>query len=133
MNTTQQYKMLSDEALAKFKIFCAAGKLPSPKGAFDAARRRSNVMAYDAAGEDPNEIPHQILELLAGKLSDDDLRTVKELLMIEAGEELPVMKEAKQMAKASASRAGAQDSAVSFDRLYPSAKKIGRDPLFHFR
>lgn len=35
-NETYQYKMLSDQALAKFRIFCAAGKLPTPDGAYDA-------------------------------------------------------------------------------------------------
>ena len=161
---TTQYKMLSNPFLARFKAFMATENR-NPAGAFDAMpkiqprkettmskfryvpvkgtgnslflRERSNVMAYDEAGRDPNEIPHKILELLAGKLSDSDLAQVKELLMIEAGEELPAMTEAKKMASASASR-GAQDSAArigeaGFYSRFPSARKIGRDDGYGFR
>jgi hypothetical protein len=157
------YAMFSDDALSKFRTFCSAAaftKPPSPQGAFDQAlkprkenqmskyrytpvagtggslflRERSSNLAYDEAGKDPNEIPHKILELLAGKLSDSDLAQVKELLMIEAGEELPVMTEAKKMAAASASR-GAQDSrpSSSFAQRFPSAAKIGRDDMIGVR
>ena len=35
-NETQQFKMLSDQALAEFRIFCAAGRYPRPDGAHDA-------------------------------------------------------------------------------------------------
>jgi hypothetical protein len=39
----EEYKLLSDEALQKFRIFCAAGKFPRPdqktRGAFDQALR----------------------------------------------------------------------------------------------
>ena len=93
-------------------------------------RERSNVMAYDEAGKDPNEIANAILQFLSGKISDDDMRQVKEYLMIEAGEDPDSVKEAKQMAKASASR-GAQDSrpSSSFAQRFPSAAKIGRDDM----
>jgi hypothetical protein len=38
-NETYQYKMLSDEALAKFRIFCAAGRFPRTDGAYDSRPR----------------------------------------------------------------------------------------------
>jgi hypothetical protein len=155
------FAMFSDDALSKFRTFCdAAGftKPPSPQGAYDQAlkprketqmskyrytpvagtggslflRERSSNMAYDEAGRDPNEIANAILQFLSGKISDDDMRQVKEYLMIEAGEDPANVKEAKQMAKASASRAGAQDSAArigeaGFNSRFPSAKKIRPD------
>ena len=159
------FAMFSDDALAKFRTFCDAANLkdPRPQGAYDQAlkprkesmmskyrytpvpgtggslflRERSNVMTYDEAGRDPNEIPNAILEFLSGKISDDDIRQVKEYLMIEAGEDPDNVKEAKQMAKASASR-GAQDSAArigeaGFNSRFPSARKIGRDDGYGFR
>ena len=89
-------------------------------------------MAYDEAGRDPNEIANAILQFLSGKLSEEDLAQVKEYLMIEAGEDPDVVKEAKQMAKASASR-GAQDSRCvatssleDFHSRFPGAKHIGQ-------
>jgi hypothetical protein len=159
------YKMLNDNFLSRFRSFMAAEN-HNPAGAFDAMpktsprkettmskfryvplkgtggslflRERSNVMAYDEAGKDPNEIPNAILQFLSGKISDDDMRQVKEYLMIEAGEDPDNVKEAKQMAKASASR-GAQDSASArigqsgFDARFPSARKIGRDDMIGTR
>jgi hypothetical protein len=96
-------------------------------------RERSSNMAYDEAGKDPNEMANAILQFLSGKISDDDMRQVKEYLMIEAGEDPDNVKEAKQMAKASASR-GAQDSSLSsFDARFPSARKIGRDDMIGTR
>ena len=91
-------------------------------------RSRSADLAYDEAGKDPNEIPNAILQFLSGKISDADMRQVKEYLMIEAGEEPDNVKEATQMATASASR-GAMDSrpSSSFAQRFPSAAKIGRD------
>jgi hypothetical protein len=81
---TQQFRMLNDAFLARFRSFMATEN--NPAGAFDAMpktqpkenqmsagyryvplkgtgnslflRERSNTMAYDAAGEDPNEIPN---------------------------------------------------------------------------
>src|SRR5664280_2660005 len=127
------FKMFSDDALKKFAVFCDAANANhhTPAGAFDAmpktstrkesnmskfryvplkgcgnilfTRERSTNMAFDAAGRDPNEIPHQILEFLGGKISESDLAQVKELLMIEAGEKPDVVKEAEKMADASAS------------------------------
>ena len=153
------YAMFSNEALVKFRSFCGAAgftKPPSPQGAFDQAlkprkestmskfrytpvagtggslflRERSSNMAYDEAGKDPNEIANAILQFLHDKISDADMRQVKEYLMIEAGEDPDSVKEAKQMAKASASR-GAQDSrpSSSFAQRFPSAAKIGRDDM----
>ena len=70
-NEVEQYKLLSDQALREFKIFCAAGRLPKPdnltKGAFDSLsselksrlaqltpkQKREVAIALDA-GEDPN-------------------------------------------------------------------------------
>jgi hypothetical protein len=156
---TQQFRMLNDAFLARFRSFMATEN--NPAGAFDAMpktrpkenqmsagyryvplkgtgnslflRERSNVMAYDEAGKDPNEMANAILQFLSGKISDADMRQVKEYLMIEAGEDPDNVKEAKQMAKASASR-GAQDSGLSsFDSRFPSARKIGRDPGYGFR
>lgn len=153
------FAMFSDDALSKFRTFCGAAGLtrpPSPQGAYDQAlkprkenqmskyryvplkgtgnslflRERSNVMAYDEAGRDPNEITNAILQFLSGKISDDDMRQVKEYLMIEAGEDPDSVKEAKKMASASASR-GAQDS-LFFSR-FPSARKIGRDDMIGVR
>jgi hypothetical protein len=95
-------------------------------------RSRSADLAYDEAGRDPNEIPNAILQFLSGKISDDDMRQVKEYLMIEAGEEPDNVKEAKQMASASAA-CGAQDSAsrigeAGFNSRFPNIK-IGRDDM----
>jgi hypothetical protein len=161
------FAMFSDDALNKFRTFCGAAGLtkpPSPQGAFDQAlkprkenqmskyrytpvpgtggslflRERSNVMAYDEAGKDPNEMANAILQFLSSRLSDDDMRQVREYLMIEAGEDPDNVREAKQMAKASASR-GAQDSAsarsgqAGFDARFPSARKIGRDDMMGVR
>ena len=156
------YAMFSDDALSKFRTFCSAAaftKPPSPQGAFDQAlkprkestmskfryvllpnsggqlytRSRSADLAYDEAGRDPNEIPNAILQFLSGKISDADMRQVREYLQIEAGEDPDNVKEAKQMAKASASR-GAQDSSMSsFDARFPSARKIGRDDMIGTR
>jgi len=127
-------------------------KPPSPQGAFDQAmkrtqptkgttmpkyryvllpnsggqlytRSRSADLAYDEAGKDPNEIANAILQFLHDKISDADMRQVREYLQIEAGEDPDNVKEAKQMAKASASR-GAQDS--SFFSRFPGAKHIGQ-------
>lgn len=96
-------------------------------------RSRSADLAYDEAGRDPNEIPNAILQFLSGKISDADMRQVREYLQIEAGEDPDNVKEAKQMAKASASR-GAQDSSMSsFDARFPSARKIGRDDMIGTR
>jgi hypothetical protein len=163
---TTQYKMLSDNFITRFRSFMAAEN-HNPAGAFDAMpkaqprkenqmsagyryvplqgtgnslflRERSNVMAYDEAGKDPNEMANVILEFLSSRLSDDDMRQVKEYLMIEAGEKPDNVKEAEQMAKASASR-GAQDSAsarsgqAGFDARFPSARKIGRDDMIGTR
>jgi hypothetical protein len=149
--------MLSDNFLTRFRTFMSAEN-GNPAGAFDAMpkaqprkestmpkyryvplkgtgnslflRERSNVMAYDEAGKDPNEMANSILQFLSGKISDADMRQVKEYLMIEAGEDPDSVKEAKQMAKASASR-GAQDSrpSSSFAQRFPSAAKIGRDDM----
>jgi hypothetical protein len=70
-NEVQQYRLLSDQALQEFKIFCAAGRLPKPdkltQGAFDSLspqlksrlaqltpkQKREVAIALDA-GEDPN-------------------------------------------------------------------------------
>lgn len=160
---TTQYKMLSDGFIQRFRGFMAAEN-GNPAGAFDAMpksmkghpmskyrytpvagtggslflRERSNVMAYDEAGKDPNEIANAILQFLHDKISDTDMRQVREYLMIEAGEDPDSVKEAKQMAKASASR-GAQDSAsarsgqAGFDARFPSARKIGRDDMIGTR
>jgi hypothetical protein len=151
------YKMLNDQFLSRFRRFMATEN-HNPQGAFDSApstkgnkmtyrytpvpgtggslflRERSNVMAYDEAGKDPNEIANAILQFLHDKISDADMRQVKEYLMIEAGEDPDSMKEAKQMAKASASR-GAQDSrpSSSFAQRFPSAAKIGRDDMIGTR
>ena len=100
-------------------------------------RSRSADLAYDEAGKDPNEIANAILQFLHDKISDADMRQVKEYLMIEAGEDPDNVKEAKQMAKASASR-GAQDSAArigeaGFNSRFPSARNIGRDDGYGFR
>lgn len=154
-----QYKMLDDGFVGRFKKFMSAENR-NPQGAFDAmpetqpqkdstmpkfryvplkgtanslfTRERSNVMAYDEAGKDPAEIPRAILQFLSGKISDADMRQVKEYLKIEAGEEPDNVKEATQMAKASASR-GAQDSAsrigeAGFNSRFPNIK-IGRDDM----
>jgi|NGEPerStandDraft_6_1074524.scaffolds.fasta_scaffold52375_2 hypothetical protein len=155
-----QYRMLSDSFLTRFRGFMAAENR-NPAGAFDAmpktqtrrestmpkyryvllpntggqlyTRSRSADLAYDEAGKDPNEIANAILQFLSGKISDVDMRQVKEYLMIEAGEDPDSVKEAKQMAKASASR-GAQDSSLSsFDRRFPSASRIGRDDMIGTR
>jgi hypothetical protein len=154
------YKMLSDGFIQRFRGFMAAEN-HNPAGAFDAMpktqpkenqmsagyryvplkgtgnslflRERSNTMAYDAAGKDPNEFANAILQFLSGKISDQDYAQVKEYLMMEAGEDPDSVKEAKQMAKASASR-GAQDSGLSsFDSRFPSARKIGRDDMIGTR
>ena len=151
------FAMFSDDALAKFRTFCDAAnmKAPRPQGAFDQAlkpqkeskmtyryvllpnsggqlytRSRSADFAFDEAGKDPNEIANAILQFLHDKISDQDMRQVREYLMIEAGEDSDSVKEAKQMAKASASR-GAQDSrpSSSFAQRFPSAAKIGRDDM----
>ena len=151
------YKMLSDGFIQRFRSFMAAEN--NPAGAFDQAlpktsqRKESTMpkfrytpvagtagalytrerMALDAAGEDPNEIVSQILQFLGGKISDDDLAQVKELLKIEAGEDPDSMKEAKQMASAARSR-GAMDarrvapsSPRDFESRFPGSKHIGRD------
>ena len=151
------YKMLNDNFLSRIRSFMATEN-HNPAGAFDAMpktsqrkestmskfrytpvagtggslflRERSSNMAYDEAGKDPNEIANAILQFLHDKISDADMRQVKEYLMIEAGEDPDSVKEAKQMAKASASR-GAQDSrpSSSFAQRFPSAAKIGRDDM----
>ena len=142
--------MLSDKFLNRFREFMTTEN--NPRGAYDAAmkgntmpkyryvplantggqlytRSRSADLAYDEAGKDPNEIANAILQFLHDKISDDDMRQVKEYLMIEAGEDPDSVKEAKQMAKASASR-GAQDNASSsFAQRFPSAAKIGCDDM----
>ena len=60
----EEYKMLSDEALQRFRIFCAAGKYPRPdhksQGAFDQARR----MAHD------ENIDHGTLRTLLQEIED---------------------------------------------------------------
>ena len=141
MNTTEQYKLLSDDALAKFKIFCAAGKLPSPKGAFDAALpTKGNTMpkyryvpvagtanalftrermAYDEV-DNTTEFARHILDFVHDKISEQDYAQLKKMLQGDAAEE-----ESDAPIKGVEAR-GAQDA--SFDSLYPSAKKIGRDP-----
>jgi hypothetical protein len=159
-----QYRMLSDGFIQRFRSFMAAEN-GNPAGAFDAmpktqprkettmsyryvllpnsggqlyTRSRSADLAYDEAGKDPNEMANAILQFLSVKISDADMRQVKEYLMIEAGEKPDNVKEAEQMAKASASR-GAQDSATArigeagFDARFPSARKIGRDDMMGVR
>jgi hypothetical protein len=158
---TTQYKMLGDNFLSRFRTFMATENR-NPAGAFDAmpktqprkdstmskfryvllpnsggqlyTRSRSADLAYDEAGKDPNEIPNAILQFLSGKISDADMRQVKEYLKIEAGEKPDNVKETEQMAKASASR-GAQDSrpSSSFAQRFPGAARIGRDPGYSFR
>jgi hypothetical protein len=157
---TTQYKMLSDGFIQRFRGFMATENR-NPAGAFDAmpktqprkdstmskfryvplantggqlfTRSRSDGVAYDEAGKDPAEIPRAILRFLSGKISDADMRQVKEYLMIEAGEEPDNVKEAKQMASASASRGAMDSTASSFDKRFPSAKRIGTDPGYDFR
>jgi hypothetical protein len=154
---TTQYKMLSDGFIQRFRSFMATEN-HNPQGAFDSApstkgntmskyrytpvagtggslflRERSNNMAYDEAGKDPAEFAKAILEFLNGKISEQDLRQVKEYLMMEAGEKPDSVKDAEQLNRASASR-GAQDSGLSsFDSRFPSARKIGRDDMMGVR
>jgi hypothetical protein len=155
---TQQFRMLNDAFLARFRSFMATEN--NPAGAFDAMpktqpkenqmsagyryvplkgtgnslflRERSSNMAFDEVDR-TTEFANAILQFLSGKISDQDYAQVKEYLMIEAGEDPDSVKEAKQMAKASASR-GAQDSRLSsFNARFPSAAKIGRDDMIGVR
>jgi hypothetical protein len=137
-------------------------KVPRPQGAFDQAmtktsqpkestmskfkyipvkntanslftRERSNVMAYDDV-EGPDGMAGKILEFLHDKISDDDYARIKEMLQIEAGEPVDSQKQAEKMIAGAKAR-GAQDSAPSssFDKRFPSAKRIGTDPGYDFR
>jgi hypothetical protein len=155
------FRMFSNDALKKFAVFCEAAnlKVPRPQGAFDQAmkptkgttmsankyvpvkgtantlftRERSNVMAYDDV-EGPDGQAGKILEFLHDKISEDDYARIKEMLQIEAGEPVDSQKQAEKMNAAARSR-GAQDSAPSssFDKRFPSAKRIGTDPGYDFR
>jgi hypothetical protein len=67
-NETKQFKMLSEEALAKFKIFCAAGKYPRPAGAYDAAIAQE----YEAPDDEISERLMQLLEGMKATMKPDD-------------------------------------------------------------
>jgi hypothetical protein len=130
------YAMFSDEALVKFRGFCdAAGftKPRGPQGAFDAAlpkaatrkdkyrytplpgtgdslflRERSANLAFDEATE-ITASAKDILNFLRGKLSDDDMTQVEELLKMEAGVPIDSQKDAEAMISGAKAR-GAQDA-----------------------
>ena len=131
------FAMFSDDALSKFRTFCGAAGLtkpPSPQGAYDQAlpkakfrfvpvphtantlflRERSADLACDEAPATATELSDEakkVLSFLKNKLSDDELRAVRECLEVEAGVPLDVQVKAEKMnAAAEARRAGAQDS-----------------------
>ena len=76
-------------------------------------------MAYDEV-DNTTEFARHILEFVRDKISEQDLAQLKKLL--EGGEV-----DEKGPASKGIEARGAMDSA-SFDKLYPSAKRIGRDP-----
>jgi hypothetical protein len=61
----EQYKGLSDEALAKFRIFCAAGRFPKPDGANDTKPRRGSLAADDAQTGTIDDITEALTSLRA--------------------------------------------------------------------
>lgn len=84
----------------------------------------NNLFTRIAADEasNPSEMAQQIVQLVSGKLSEADMETLKKLLM--GGE---VDEEDVRSKGIEASRTGAQDSA-SFNKMFPGAARIGRDP-----
>ena len=80
-------------------------------------------MAFDEV-DNTTEFARHILDFVHDKISEQDYAQLKKMLKGDAAEE-----ESDAPIKGAEAR-GAQDSAAdtSFDSLYPSAKKIGRDP-----
>jgi hypothetical protein len=71
------------------------------------------------------EMAQQIIQHLSGKLSEEDMAQLKKMLMGgEADADAPI--------KGAEARV-AQDSLDSFNKLFPSAARIGRDPNYNFR
>jgi len=99
--------------MSKYKYSAVAGTM-------------SNLFTRQFANDEVNnstEMAQQIIQLLSGKLSEEDMAQLKKLLM-GGGEEsgAPI--------KGVEAR-GAQDSASSradFNRRFPNAARIGRDP-----
>ncbi len=162
-----QYRMLSDPFLARFKAFMAA-ESRNPQGAFDTAlkvqlkkekrapyrfvpiegagglflRERSNDLALDEATEisDPAK---KILSFLKGKLGDDDMAQVEEMLKMEAGVPVDSQVQAERMVAGAKERgATAQDAKrrqlaqdahlnastermADFAKRFPGASRIG--------
>ena len=156
------YKMLNDNFLSRFRGFMAAEN-HNPAGAFDAmpkstkgttmskfryvplkgcgntlfTRERSSNMAFDDVSR-VTEFADNIIQFLRGRISEQDLEQVKDMLKMEAGEKPSSAEEADKMIAGAKAR-GAQDSRMSradearFDSMFPSAKKIGNDPGYGFR
>jgi hypothetical protein len=85
-------------------------------------------MAFDEV-DNATEFARHILDFVVNKISEQDYAQLKKMLM--GGEE-----ESDAPIKGAEAR-GAQDSAsarsLSFDKMFPSAKRIGRDPGYNFR
>jgi hypothetical protein len=156
--------MLSDGFIQRFRSFMATEN-HNPAGAFDAmpkaqprkettmskfryvplkgcgntlfTRERSSNMAFDDVSR-VTEFADNIIQFLRGRISEQDLEQVKDMLKMEAGEKPSSAEEADKMIAGAKAR-GAQDSRMSradearFDSMFPSAKKIGNDPGYGFR
>ena len=119
---TTRYMMFSDDALAKFRNFCAAAGFANPQGAFDAKPEFARDAIYEQEGTSGIA---RALEFLRNsrKLSDSDLETIEAILTDHDGKD-DVDTETIHEENNPEPRFS-KDTA--FDKRFPSASKIGVD------